>query len=198
MNCTSALKALSNESQICLSTNLHSSYVACQTHSLLSKRELQTVDLTAGAWSRDVDLEVCRLQFEPANLYLYLRPPPHVSVFVWKRNFLFADTPSVHTYCLFVADLMAAMLGDKKTKLSVKCSPERNVLKTPFSFPRVDGENRNLSKTMTYQYWIQPTRGKENGEKWWLYVLLCMKGQGNILWCQKPAQSYCTNFFFLR
>ena len=28
----------------------------------------------------------------------YLRPRPHVSVFIWKRNFFVADTASVHTY----------------------------------------------------------------------------------------------------
>ena len=35
-----------------------------------------------------------------------------------------------------------------------------------FSRFRVDGGKRNFSKTMTYQYWNQPTRVKENGGKW--------------------------------
>ena len=40
---------------------------------------------------------------------------------------------------------------------------KRNFLKTPFSYFRVGGGKRNCSKTMMYQYWIQPTRAKENG-----------------------------------
>ena len=46
-----------------------------------------------------------------------------------------------------------------------KRSPEWNFLKIPIFCFRVDGENWNFSKTMTYQHGIQPTRTKEKGGK---------------------------------
>ena len=98
------------------------------------------------------------------------RPRPYVSVFVWKRNFFFADTSSVHTYPMKTVTVNATFC------LSCFC---------------VDGENRNLSKTMTFQYLIQPTSAKENIYSDFMFML-CMKHLKNILGCQYNVQSYRT------
>ena len=80
-----------------------------------------------------------------------------------------------------------------------KRSLEWKFLKSSFSCFRGDGENQNLSKPMTSQYWIQPSNAKENGGIWWFYVYaLHKKRLWNILGCQKYVQSYCTNYFFWR
>ena len=60
----------------------------------------------------------------------------------------------------------------------------------PFSCFRVYGKNQTLSKTMTSQYWFQPTRAKENDGIWWFHVFSLHKCLRNILGCQKHVQSY--------
>ena len=74
-----------------------------------------------------------------------LRPCPRVSVFIWKRNFLFTDTTSVHTY---------AMKTINENGTFRKRFPG-NFLKTLFSRVRVDRRKRNFSKTLRTHYQFQ-------------------------------------------
>ena len=67
-----------------------------------------------------------------------LKPCPHVSFFIWKRNFFFTDTASVHTY---------PMKTINENGTFRKRCPERNFLKTLFSRVRVD--RRKQGKTST-------------------------------------------------
>jgi len=66
-----------------------------------------------------------------------LRPRPHVTVFVWKRNFFFADWPLVHSYPVKTVNENATFR---------KRSPEWKFLKTPFLCIRVDAENGTFRK----------------------------------------------------
>ena len=74
-----------------------------------------------------------------------LRPCARVSVFIWKRNFLFTDTTSVHTY---------AMKTINENGTFRKRLPG-NFLKTLFSRVRVDRRKRNFSKTLRTHYQFQ-------------------------------------------
>ena len=100
---------------------------------------------------------------------------------------LFLQTPfglgPVHTYPFsFEIATFPSRIRLSSTRIRGKRSPKTlsrvEFLKTSFSCSRVDGENRDFSKTMTYQYWIQPSRAKENGGKWSFHVLLCIKYPG--------------------
>ena len=77
-----------------------------------------------------------------------LRPCQHVSVFIWKRNFFFTDTASVHTYLM-------KTINEKE--IFGKHSPEWNFLKTLFFRVRVDRRKRNFSKTLKTHYHFQST-----------------------------------------
>ena len=74
-----------------------------------------------------------------------LRPCQHVSVFIWKRNFFFTDTTSVHTY---------AMKTINENGTFRKRFPG-NFLKTLFSRVRVDRRKWNFSKTLRTHYQFQ-------------------------------------------
>ena len=77
-----------------------------------------------------------------------LRPCRHVSVFIWKRNFFFTDTASVHTYLM-------KTINEKG--IFRKHSTEWNFLKTLFSRVRVDRRKRNFSRTLKTHYQFQST-----------------------------------------
>ena len=77
--------------------------------------------------------------------FAILRPCPHVSVFIWKRNFFFTDTTAVHTY---------AMKTINENGTFRKRFPG-NFLKTLFSRVRVDRRKRNFSKTLRTHYQFQ-------------------------------------------
>ena len=77
-----------------------------------------------------------------------LRPLPHVIVFIWKRNFFFTDTASVHTY---------PMKTINENGTFRKRSPEWNFLKTLFWRVRVDRRKRSFSKTLRSHYQFQST-----------------------------------------
>ena len=74
-----------------------------------------------------------------------LRPCQHVSVFIWKRNFFFTDTTSVHTY---------AMKTINENGTFRKRFPG-NFLKTLFSRVPVDRRKWNFSKTLRTHYQFQ-------------------------------------------
>ena len=125
-----------------------------------------------------------------------MRPRSHLSVFVWKRNFFVADTASVHTYpmktvtedatfwkrssewnflktpffrvSVWTVTCNQASLFSSRLVRKKKIRPRRKKRRLIAGY--VDGGKRNFSKTMTYQYWIQSSRAKENGGKWWFYV----------------------------
>ena len=64
-------------------------------------------------------------------------------------------------------------------------------MKTLFSCFRVNGENRNFSKTMTYQYWIQPTARKKmvfrvTGDNDLKTILM----DANFFWKQREKDSF--------
>ena len=82
------------------------------------------------------------------NFISSLRPCPHVSVLIWKRNFFFTDTVSVHTYPM-------KTINENGTFL--KRSPEWIFLKTLFPCVRVDRRKRNFSKTLSSHYQLQST-----------------------------------------
>ena len=67
------------------------------------------------------------------------RPRPHVSVFVWKRTFFFADCLSVHTY-------PANTVNENDTFR--KLFPEWKFLKMPFTSACMDEWKRNFSETL--------------------------------------------------
>ena len=75
-----------------------------------------------------------------------LRPGPHVSVFIWKRNFFFTDTAFVHTY---------PMKTINENGTFRKRFPEWKFLKTLFSRVRVDRRKRNFSKALRTHYQFQ-------------------------------------------
>ena len=77
-----------------------------------------------------------------------LGPLPDVSVFIWKRNFFFTDTASVHAYLM-------KMINENGTFR--KRFPEWNFLKTLFSRVRVDRRKWNFSKTLRSYYQLQST-----------------------------------------
>ena len=68
------------------------------------------------------------------------RTCPHGSVLIWKRDFFFTDTASVHTY---------PMRTINENGTFQKRSPELNFKKTLFSRVCVDGRKRNFSKTLS-------------------------------------------------
>ena len=62
------------------------------------------------------------------------------------------------------------------------------LFETPFSCFRVDGGKRGFSKTMTYQYWIQPIGAKENGGIWWFYVSALHKAAMKYAWMPQACE----------
>ena len=66
-----------------------------------------------------------------------LRPCQHVSVFIWKRNFFFTDTASVHTY---------SMKTINEKGIFRKHSPEWNFLKRCFPVYVWKDENGTFRK----------------------------------------------------
>ena len=90
------------------------------------------------------------LSLYPNYLFIIfsLRPCQHVSVFIWKRNFFFTDTASVHTF---------PMKTINGKGIFRKHSPEWNFLKMPFCHVRVERRKRNFSKTLKTHYQFQST-----------------------------------------
>ena len=80
-------------------------------------------------------------------LNLKVSPRPHVSVFIWKRNFLSTDTTSAYTY---------PMKTINENGNFWKRSQEWNFLKTLFSRLRVD-ENGTFRKTLRSHCQFQST-----------------------------------------
>ena len=78
-----------------------------------------------------------------------LKPRPNVSVFIWKHNFFFTDTASVHTY---------PMKTINENGTFRKRSPEWNFLKTLFSRVRETDENRTLRKSWGHTITSSPLR----------------------------------------
>ena len=83
-----------------------------------------------------------------SNVPSFLRPRPHVSVSIWKSNFFFTHTASVHTY---------PMKSINENATFRKRSPEWSFLKTLFLRVRVDRRKRNLPKTLRSQYQFHAT-----------------------------------------
>ena len=73
--------------------------------------------------------------------------------------------------------------------------------KRRFRFTVWTFEDRNVSRSMTYQYWIQPTHVKEMAGYGDFRFMLCIKRLWNIFGYQKHVQTklsgYCINYYFL-
>ena len=83
-----------------------------------------------------------------------MRPCPHVSVFVWKRELFFADCLPVHTYSV------------TENGSFQKSFPEWKCFKTPFSYAHMDRWKRNFSRMLTSWYaWYGILREIENGRR---------------------------------
>ena len=120
--------------------------------------------------------------------FIYLLFSPHVSYFVWKRNFfrLRIRLPSTRI----------------RWKRSLKTQLSENAFQSGIFWKRRFRVSVWTEKTGTFlKRWririgsSLPAQKKKNGGKWWFYILLCMKRLWNISGCQKHVQSYCTNYY---
>ena len=92
---------------------------------------------------KEIVFSVCLFCLTPATIIVKFEPRPHVSVFVRKRKFFFADCLPIHTY-------PANKVTDRKQNF-LKFFPEWKVLETPFSILGWTDENET-SKTPTSWY----------------------------------------------
>ena len=83
------------------------------------------------------------------QFYAVFSPCPHESVFIWKRNFFFTDTASVHAY---------PMKTINENGTFRKRSPESNFLKKLFLRVGVNRGKRNFSKTLGHTISSNPLR----------------------------------------